>query len=357
LSGELVRATAAELQLRTDLSGELVRATAAELQLRTDLSGELVRATAAELQLQTDLSGELVRATAAELQLRTDLSGEIVRASNAEAVLTQNAQWVNIVPCNQATYADELAPMVLPVSIYNSYRVDGWYLKNPVDGTCKSNWYLPSYGLTMGDLEYVSFAYFPIASTLNISRPYLTIYTKPTGTGDTTAWYHAKYTMDNFTRPSALSRTYVYGAINGSSTLSVPSLPGYTSVQGTSSNVSPSATWGSWNASEQILFISLSAGDSGNSSVAGAFEFILSEVNLILANGTISNKFTNDSVINMYTAAQVSALYAYLFDTSSNIVAPPLTDHTTYIRAENGSYANHNFNITNNQATTNYTTV
>jgi hypothetical protein len=62
---------------------------------------------------------------------------------------------------------------------------------------------------------------------------------------------------------------------------------------------------------------------------AGDAEMILKEVNIVTANGTISNKFSNDSVVNFYTAQQVSALYAYLFDSSGN-VPPPVTNHSGY---------------------------
>jgi len=349
LSNEQSRAEAAELKLRTDLSGEIVRATnretdissnlateasratAAELQLRTDLSGEIVRATNRETDISSNLATEASRATAAELKLRTDLSGEIVRASNAEAVLTQNAAWTNLVPCNAAVFADECAPTVIPTALV-PYVPDGWYFKNPRDNS-KVNWYLPSFNLTMSDIEYVAFAYFPIASAKNVSMPYFTIYTKMGSN-------IKKYTTETYTRPSPYTYNYVYANVSGSSTLTVPKIPGYTSTEMTSvggnADVSP---WGSWTANEQVYYFGFFAGTSTDCS-AGDVEMVLKEVNIITKNsGTISNKYSNDSVINYYTAKQVSALYAYFFDTSSNIVGPPETDHSAYLPDPTGAIA------------------
>ena len=315
----------------TALSNEQSRAEAAELKLRTDLSGEIVRATNRETDISSNLATEASRATAAELKLRTDLSGEIVRASNAEAVLTQNAAWTNLVPCNAAVFADECAPTVIPTALV-PYVPDGWYFKNPRDNS-KVNWYLPSFNLTMSDIEYVAFAYFPIASAKNVSMPYFTIYTKMGSN-------IKKYTTETYTRPSPYTYNYVYANVSGSSTLTVPKIPGYTSTEMTSvggnADVSP---WGSWTANEQVYYFGFFAGTSTDCS-AGDVEMVLKEVNIITKNsGTISNKYSNDSVINYYTAKQVSALYAYFFDTSSNIVGPPETDHSAYLPDPTGAIA------------------
>ena len=258
------------------------------------------------------------------------MSGEIVRASNAEALLRQNAAWANLVPCNQAVFADECAPTPIPPTYYipgitlaeysypNKPAPDGWYFKNPRNNS-KVNWYLPSFGLTMGDIEYVAFGYYPIASAKNVSMPYFTIYTAD----------GKKYTAETYTRPAAKTPTYVYGNVSGSSVLTVPKLPGYTSTEMTSvgGNAGVSA-WGSWAPTDQVAYFGFFAGTSDCS--AGDVEMILQEVNIITTTGTISNKYTNDSVINYYTAKQVSALYAYFFDTSSNIIAPPETDHSGF---------------------------
>ena len=223
----------------------------------------------------------------------------------------------------------------------NSPAPDGWYFKNPRDNT-KINWYLPSYSLTMGDIEYLAFGYYPIVSSKTVSMPYFIVYTAN----------GKKYTLDTFTRPTAKTLTYAYGSVSGSSTLTVPKIPGYNSVEITASNGSTgSSTWGTWSPTDRVAYFGFFAGTTDCS--AGDIELILQEVNIITTTGTITHKYSNDSVINYYTAKQVSALYAYFFDVSSNIIAPPESDHSGF--TSNGTLlylASKNYG--NSQVTTTY---
>jgi hypothetical protein len=236
-------------------------------------------------------------------------------------VLRQNSMYTNLVPCSISVYADELAPMVMP-STYYSYQVDGWYLKNPLPLT-KANWYVPPCGLTVGQLEYLAFGVLPISLT---GLPYISIFTAPQSSGNAGSWYHAKHVFESYsTTPTALTPTYAYCNVSGSPTLSTPTIPGYTSIQMTSAG---SNNAGTLSSTDKIIAISFEAGNKQDVA-ANAVELILHEVNLITATGTISNKFSNDSVINMFSAQSVSALYAYLFDSSNNL-PPPVTTHSGF---------------------------
>jgi hypothetical protein len=203
----------------------------------------------------------------------------------------------------------------------------------------------------MGQVEYVGFGYLPMT---NSSTPYVTIYTKPTA--DDVAnhkWYHAKHCFDTFTFTN-LTPTYVYGSVSGSTTLATPTIPGFTSVEVTSGGTLNDGTWGP---TDQILYIVFNAGALVNCP-AGSVEIILHEFNIITSTGTISNKFSNDSVTNMYSANQISALYAYFFDTSSNIIAPPVTSHSGFTTNAQALYfAKQNYASATGQVTATYQTL
>ena len=365
LSTETSRATSSEASLTTRVSTETSRATAAEASLSTSdvslstaLSTETSRAISSETSinvslstaLSVGLSTETSRASSVEVSLSTSLSSEVSRATSSESVLRQNAAWSNLVPCSQSVYADELAPMVMPSS-YLSYNLDGWYFKNPAINK-KANWYVPPCGLTMGQLEYLCFGYLPIA---NNACPYINIFTIPNSTDVANGkWYNSRLCLDTITATN-LTQTYAYGSINGSTTLSTPTIPGFTSVPITSSGLN---NVGSWSSSDQILYIVFNAGDINNQCPAGGIELILHEINLITPTGTISNKFSNDSVVNMYAAKQISALYAYLFDVSSNIIAPPVTAHSGFTTNTTALYyAKQNYNSATGEVTATYQTL
>ena len=71
---------------------------------------------------------------------------------------------------------------------------EGWLFNKEVEGTAKFNYYLYSDGsipITLGNLlhTYANISMDSNVSTL--SKPWITVYTKPTGSGDA-SWYHSK---------------------------------------------------------------------------------------------------------------------------------------------------------------------
>jgi hypothetical protein len=118
-------------------------------------------------------------------------------------------------------------------------------------------------------------------------------------------------------------------------------------TQNTANNV------GTWSPTDQVLYIVFNAGSSV-ATAAGSVELILHEVNIITPSGTISNKFSNDSVINMYTAQSVSAIYAYLF-ASTNSVPPPITNHSGFTTDTTAiNMAKHNYSSATGQVMATY---
>jgi hypothetical protein len=231
-------------------------------------------------------------------------------------------------------FADELAPMVMPAP-YNA-MFDGWYVRNPYgagelkpDGThskgTKANWYLSGNGLTYGQVEYIAFGYLPISTA---RQPYIAVYTynaTDPNLGNASFKYTSKSVFSAYaSAPSSGMPTYVYSSVNGSATLATPTIPGFKGISSAFDNTNSAGTPKS---SDTVVAIVFNVGDLTDS--AGDVEMALKEVNIITANGTISNKFSNDSVINFYTAQQVSAIYAYLFDTSGN-TPPPVTNHSGF---------------------------
>lgn len=91
---------------------------------------------------------------------------------------------------NGINYADGDAPIIMPPAI-EALNYDGWYYKNIAKGK-KINWYIPfGTNVTINNLKMVQAS----LKLLNkVSAPFITVYTKPTGSGDAASWYKARRT-------------------------------------------------------------------------------------------------------------------------------------------------------------------
>jgi hypothetical protein len=95
--------------------------------------------------------------------------------------LAGNALNSVLMNASPAIWADECAPLPIPTSLSTNAMLDGWYFKNLL-ASSKVNWYLPaSSGLTVSDIVNL---YANILVVNKTSLPFITIYTKPTGTND-----------------------------------------------------------------------------------------------------------------------------------------------------------------------------
>lgn len=99
--------------------------------------------------------------------------------------LAGNARNTVLINASPAVWADECAPLPMPKALTTYSSVDGWYFKNLTgssNGNAKANWYLPSItGLKVSDIVNL---YINILVVSKTSLPFITVYTKPTGTND-----------------------------------------------------------------------------------------------------------------------------------------------------------------------------
>jgi hypothetical protein len=110
-----------------------------------------------------------------------------------------------------AIYADGHEPAT-SLTIRNTYGYSGWYYKNAPPNnapTNKINWYFPPKNATntlVSDLKGVSISFFNGNTTSNDDTLYITIYTRPTGSGDyAPGFFHSAntYVFDQTITPVA----------------------------------------------------------------------------------------------------------------------------------------------------------
>ena len=177
-----------------------------------------------------------------------------------------------------AVVADGSPPAPTPVI---RYGYQGWYYTNSdwwVNGAPtvrnKINWYLgPNIATTtVGGLQYVRLC---LRVFNRVSTPFLTVYTKTTGSGDAGGWYKSKrtYVIADTTGTLTNNNSYCfYICWNGYSV--APFAVGHTNAILTLTEVSGGAI-GGFGSGETILAYSIG---TNSSSARGNVEFILSSV-------------------------------------------------------------------------------
>lgn len=127
-------------------------------------------------------------------------------ASGASGVFDISASNASVAP---SVYADASPPVPIPVL---RYGYQGWYYTNASSWVNsapsvrnKINWYLPPNNVdatTVGDLRYIRLNLHIFS---RVSVPFLTVYTKATGSGDSGGWYKSKrtYIIQNPTSSSS----------------------------------------------------------------------------------------------------------------------------------------------------------
>lgn len=184
-----------------------------------------------------------------------------------------------------SVYADASPPVPIPVL---RYGYQGWYYTNSSSWVNsapsvrnKINWYLPPNNVdttTVGDLRYIRLNLHIFS---RVSVPFLTVYTKATGSGDFGGWYKSKrtYVIQNPTSSSspltADNENYCfYMNWNGYSVL--PFTVAHQNADLSLSTVGGGASAvGGFGSGEVVLAYTIGT-DSGSS--AGNVEFILSGV-------------------------------------------------------------------------------
>jgi hypothetical protein len=179
----------------------------------------------------------------------------------------------------QSVYADGSPPVPIPLL---RYGYQGWYYTNsdawvnPAPSVRnKINWYmLPnSATTTVGDLRYVRMNLHMFSG---VSAPFLTVYTKATGSGDAGGWYKSKrvYVVANTAATALTNNTNYCFYINWNEYSVVPFTVAHNNVSLSLTTVSSGAVGVFSN--DEVLFAYSIGTDSG--AARGNVDFILSGV-------------------------------------------------------------------------------
>lgn len=216
-----------------------------------------------------------------------DLTFSGVSLKTQVANLKAYQQRQTIVYNSPALYADGSSAVATPTAIFNQFGYNGMYWINSIPLT-KINWYLLSdTAQTVGDLKCLSFNFLNLSTTSYGAIPYISVYTKPTGSGDYKPWYHSKrsFVVSSSFVPSINTQYTAYYKTDND--LDLPPHYNSTLVPLEISTVAPFPT-GPFNDSEQILFFAFS---TNSTTPTNGTEFILSSVNNTQLTGTQAFQF------------------------------------------------------------------
>lgn len=238
--------------------------------------------------------------------IRTLVSDEVATRI-AEDTFLRNKLFQHIpIQLTPALYADGAQPSPMPATVKASTQLDGMYYKNagPDAALKKINFYFGAPVDSTGKATAASLLEmdFPVRIVNAVSNPFITVYTKITGTGDDKSWYHGRYTY-NVTQSLTANTNYLFRAlISGAS--AVGSLTGFTNVNLSIENFTSSTH--PLLPTDEILFISIG---TNSSSAAGNVEFVLHGLYLHSSNGNVAYQLSNRDVVSKYIASKVSDLF------------------------------------------------
>jgi hypothetical protein len=185
-------------------------------------------------------------------------------------------------------------PQPPSASIINTYGYYGWQFVNSV-ASRKIDWFFaPDYDMEVQDVLGLYMNYFNVASTSNDNLPFITIYTKPLGTGDIIPGFaHSSITyIANFT-PVANSPYSSFMNISGSQ--STPFAYGHQQVGMIQSPVAPNPR-GTYLPTMKVLGFAVG---TNSASPVNQVNFVMSKVGVCVAG------LNNESVLNPFDATQI----------------------------------------------------
>jgi hypothetical protein len=219
--------------------------------------------------------------------LQTNITAEASARAAADSTLSARAfaleTYVDTIPVFENTagvYADGE-----PGSLDPSGR-SGWYFKNSV-ASSKINWYLFDGTRTPATLDGLSgYAVVTMDSTASAQRPFFSIYTMPTGTGDALPGF-AKSRRVYVTNPSTvLSPGLKYFFYFGTDSGAHPEVPSARRIPMTTSAV-PGNQLGSLLASEAVYTVACSS----SATTANTVSFVVE------ATGFVTSSFRQESAL------------------------------------------------------------
>lgn len=181
-------------------------------------------------------------------------------------------------------------------TIINTYGYYGWAFQNATAGLQISWYYAPDYDMEVQDVLGLYMNYFNVASTSNDDLPFISIYTKPLGSGDIIPGFaHSKITyIANFT-PAANSPYSSFMNITG--TQPTPFAYGHEQVGMIQSPVMPNPS-GTYTPTMKVLAIAVG---TNSASPVNQVNFVMSKVGVCIAG------CNNESVLNPFDATQIGS--------------------------------------------------
>ena len=245
----------------------------------------------------------------ADSSLRTLVSNEVATRT-AEDTFLRNRLFHHVnLRLSPSLYADAAPPTPMPTAVSAATILDGMYYKNegPSAPFKKINWYFAAPVDSTGKATAASLREmdFPVRLVNNSSKPFITVYTKPTGSNDDKSWYHSKYTyVANETL--APNSNYLFRAlISGES--AVGNLSNFTNVDLTMESFTSSTR--PLDPTEEILFISIG---TDSSAAAGRVECVIHGLYVQSTNGNVAYHLSNRDVLNKHIGGVLSRVLATL---------------------------------------------
>ena len=181
-----------------------------------------------------------------------------------------------------------------------SYQYYGWYFINSV-ALRKIDWFFaPDYAMTVADVKGLYMNYFNVTTTSNENLPFISIYTKPTGTGDIIPGFaHSVATYIANFNPTAA--TAYCSFMNLSGTQPNPFPYGHQLGEMILSPVAPNPR-GQYLPTEEVLAISIG---SNSTSTVNQVNFIMGKVGICLEQGNQENILNPQDILLIPTISQV----------------------------------------------------
>jgi hypothetical protein len=212
--------------------------------------------------------------------IATNTSNIATNTSNISTLTIKQIDTLNVYS-SPAIYADGVAPTSVPLSSSNVYSQFGWYFKNLVAGQ-KINWYFPpNTNQTVGSILGLYLRLFNCSTTSNDNTPFIVIYTKPTGSGDYSSWYHSSmvYILDTTITPTVNTNYTFFKNVSGT----CPAPNNYASSLVNMIQSPVNNPRGNYAPDQQILTIAIG---SNSASAVNSVEFVMQKLGLMTASGT-----------------------------------------------------------------------
>lgn len=221
------------------------------------------------------------------------------------------------VQLSSSVQPDEGRPTPIPSPIRAAILHHGWYFRNTGPGTPsrKINWYFAAPTDATGDASGASLLEvdLPLRLISSAKRPWITVYTKLTGSGDATSWYHARY---NYLANSTLAgnTNYLFRALISGST-AVGSLSGFSNVDLT---IDPSTSTNTpLLPTDNILSVVIS---TDSSAAAGGLECVFHGMDIHSTNGNVAYHLSNNDVVHRHILLKLAEVYRSMGQSDSELM-------------------------------------